>query len=69
MITVLLLLIVLHRSDGGEVMVNAEQITSLRSPAGHLGRLSPGGRCIVNLVDGKFIAVLEACETVRQLAR
>lgn len=69
MITVLLLLIVLHRSDGAEVMVNAEQITSLRSPAGHLGRLAPGGRCIVNLVDGKFIAVLESCTEVRRLAQ
>lgn len=58
-------LIVLHRSDGGEVTVNAEQITSLRTP----GAVAHA-RCLVGLTDGRFVGVLETCTEVRQrLAR
>lgn len=60
------LLVVLHRSDGGSVIVNAEQITSLRSPAGKLGKLAPSGHCIVGMTDAKFIAVLEACAAIKK---
>lgn len=59
-------LVVLHRSDGGNVTINAEQVTTLRAPAGKLGHLAPGGHCIIGLTDGRFVAVLEACETVKQ---
>ena len=59
-------LIVLHRSDGGEVIINAEQVTTLRSPAGQLSKLAPAGHCAVGLTDGKFVVVLEACEAVRR---
>lgn len=55
-------LIVLHRADGGEVIVNPTQITSLRSPAGQVAR----GHCIVGLTDGKFVVVLEACALVKR---
>lgn len=68
LLLIALQLIVLHRSDGGNVIINTAQITSLRSPAGHLGRLAPSGHCIVHLTDGKFVVVLEACaEVERQL--
>lgn len=59
-------LIVLHRSDGGDVTINADQITSLRDPVRH-GQLFPAGHCIIGLTDGKFVAVLEACAEVRRL--
>lgn len=59
-------LITLHRSDGGDVSINPAQITSLRSPAGHLNRLAPSGHCIVNLVDGKFVAVMEPCAAIKR---
>lgn len=57
-------LLSLHRSDGGEVIVNGDQVTTLRSTAG-VERLAPG-HCIVGLVDGKFVAVLEPCEEVKR---
>jgi hypothetical protein len=61
-------LIVLHRVDGGEVAVNPALVTSLRAPAGPLDRLAPAGsHCLVGLVDGKFVSVLETCPTVRKL--
>lgn len=59
-------LITLHRSDGGEVTINPAQVTTLRSPAGRLGHLAPSGHCIIGLVDGKFVSVLEACEEVKR---
>ena len=61
------LLVVLHRSDGGEVTVNAAQVTSLRTPGGALGTLAPTGGCLVGMTDGKFVAVLEGCGEVRRL--
>jgi hypothetical protein len=59
-------LVVLHRSDGGEVSVAAAQVTSLRTPGGALHGLAPAGGCLVGLTDGKFVAVLEGCPEVRR---
>lgn len=59
-------LIVLHRSDGGSVWISADEVTSLRSPAGKLGHLTPRGHCIVYLADGKFVSVLEGCNEVKR---
>lgn len=59
-------MLVLHRSDGGEVIVNGDQITSLRSPPGSLSKLTPSGHCLVGLTDGKFVAVLEDCSEVKR---
>lgn len=60
-------LIVLHRSDGRSVWISADEVTSLRAPAGQLGHLTPHGHCIVYLADGKFVAVQEPCEEVKRL--
>ena len=60
-------LIVLHRADGGEVIINPAQVTSLRATAGSLGRLAPHGHCLVGLTDGKFVAVIEPCTQVKRL--
>lgn len=61
-------LIVLHRVDGGEVIVAPTQVTSLRSPGGPLDHLpTPGGRCLVGMTDGKFVSVLESCRRVKDL--
>lgn len=64
---VALSLIVLHRADGGEVIINPAQVTSLRATAGSLGRLAPHGHCLVGLTDGKFVAVIEPCGDVKKL--
>jgi hypothetical protein len=58
-------LLVLHRADGGEVTINAEQITSLRAPAGSLHGLAPFAHCLVYLADGKLVGVLETCREVK----
>lgn len=58
--------VVLHRIDGGEVLVSPRHVTSLRSPAGPARGLMPG-HCVVGLTDGKFVGVLEACATVKDL--
>ena len=64
---VALSLIILHRADGGEVIINPAQVTSLRATAGSLGRLAPHGHCLVGLTDGKFVAVIEPCSEVKRL--
>lgn len=64
---VALSLIILHRADGGEVIINPAQVTSLRATAGSLGRLAPHGHCLVGLTDGKFVAVIEPCGEIKRL--
>jgi hypothetical protein len=66
LVLVLAGLLVLHRSDGGEVIVAPAQVTSLRTPAGPLGGITPHGHCIVNLTDGRFVAVLESCREAQR---
>jgi hypothetical protein len=61
---------VLHRIDGGEVLVAPSHITSMhsRAPASGQNKLVTGeARCIVWLSDGKLLSVLETCEAVKQL--
>lgn len=61
-------LIVLHRSDGLEVVVNAQQITSLRALEGEAGVFHhPSTRCLVGLTDGKFVAVRETCKAIEHV--
>jgi len=63
-----LALVVLHRVDGGEVVVNSNQVTSLRSVPGSMSRHFPGpSKCLVGLTDGRFVAVIEPCGEVKRL--
>ena len=62
------LLIILHASDGQIVQINPDQITSIRTPREHHETLfPPHTHCMVNLTDGKFIAVREDCEAVKKM--
>ena len=63
-------LVILHRVDGGEVLVAPSHVTSMHSKA--LGSTRDKltvheARCIVWLADGKQLMVLEPCERVKQL--
>lgn len=59
--------IILHAPDGRPVSVNPEQITSLQHKTEKRNQMVPEkANCIVNLADGKFIAVLEDCPTVER---
>lgn len=63
-------LVLLHRVDGGEVVVAPAHITSMHSkaPASAQNKLvTHEARCIVWLADGKQLIVLEACDTVKTL--
>lgn len=60
--------VVLHRVDGSEIVVNPQQVTSLRSVPGSMSRqLMPPSNCLVGLTDGKHAAVLESCAEVRRI--
>ena len=63
-------LVLLHRVDGGQVIVAPAHITSMHSkaPASAQNKLvTPEARCIVWLADGKQLIVLEPCDTVKKL--
>ena len=65
-----LALVILHRVDGGEVLVSPAHVTSMHAKAlgGARDKLTVHeARCIVWLADGKQLMVLEPCETVRKL--
>jgi hypothetical protein len=70
--TALTYLIVLHDPHGRGIAINAKLITHLlearddRTTNKHFAK---GLKCMVNMVDGKFIAVIEECQTVRQLMK
>lgn len=62
-------LIVLHYPDGQPVEINPAQVTSTRGPvaSGQQTHFSTKVKCMVNLTDGKFVAVVETCAEVRAL--
>jgi hypothetical protein len=61
--------IVVHGPEGHEINVNPKRITSMRGRApGAKGNamVHDKAHCVLNMDDGKFIAVLETCSAVRQ---
>jgi uncharacterized protein YlzI (FlbEa/FlbD family) len=64
-IEVALELILLHTLDGRIVYVNPLHIVSV-GEARIQGKLSPDVNCVVNLVDGKFITVMEGCLKIKE---
>jgi hypothetical protein len=61
-------LVVLHRADGGEVAVVPGHVTNLHSAAAPQNKVVVGAaRCVLGLDDGKYLSVLEACGEVRRL--
>lgn len=62
-------LLVLHTVDGREVSVNPKQITSLQAAKSDEPNkvLVETVQCAIGLSNGKFISVIEHCDTVRKL--
>jgi hypothetical protein len=63
-------MVLLHRADGGEVIVAPSQITSLhaKAPTSATNKaVAPEARCVVWLADGKLLSVIETCDVVRKL--
>jgi len=59
-----------HTIDGREVMINPKAIVTIGGPRSgeSAGQqlLSDKATCMVTLVDGKFVTVVESCDTLRQ---
>jgi hypothetical protein len=70
MIVVAVFLVVLHTLDGRDIIINPAQVTSMREAhdddADHKA-FTGGVRCMINTTDGKFVTVIEECETVRKM--
>jgi hypothetical protein len=57
-----------HTIDGREVTINRQAIVTIggaRSPT-EQQLLTDKALCMVTLVDGKFVTVVENCDTLRQ---
>jgi len=70
LIAAALSMVLLHRADGGVVAVMSSHITSMHAKAPPVVAnklVTPDARCVLWLADGKVLAVLEPCETVRRL--
>ena len=58
-------MIVLHKLTGPDnqaIYVNPQAIVSLRAPRS-ADTAGPHTRCVIHTVDGKFIAVIQTCES------
>ena len=64
---IMLVLIVLHSGSGTPLELNPALVTNLRNPEPSNGAFSKGVHCQVNMVDGKFVTVIETCVEVRKL--
>jgi len=60
-------MIVLHSAAGVAIDVNTELITHLRAPEPNNPAFTPNVKCQVNMVDGKFVTVVESCREVRSI--
>jgi hypothetical protein len=49
--------------DDQRIDINPAEIVSIRSPRS-TEHFAKGVRCIINTVDGKFVAVIEDCGTI-----
>jgi hypothetical protein len=63
------ILIILHAPDGHEIRLNPDQITSMHAaiPGEANKMISDKVECLINTTDGKFVSVVETCDTVRDL--
>ncbi|WP_445215454.1 hypothetical protein ACKWRH_23530 [Bradyrhizobium sp. Pa8] len=63
-------LILLHGPDGHEVSVNPMTVTTVqdaRADSDTNKQTTKGVACIISMIDGKFIAVREDCDTARSI--
>ena len=67
----LVTVIILHGADNREIRVSPSQITSMQSPragAKKDEKLYPEGlNCLINLADGKSVAVVEPCLVIQRM--
>jgi hypothetical protein len=60
--------VALHTLDGRDVYINPALVTTVgeaRDPDDPKKQLTGDVHCVVNLADGKFVTVIERCDSVR----
>lgn len=64
-------LVLLHGPNGHEILLNPAAVTSTHAAIeGKKNEyVTEDVRCVINTSDGKFVSVIESCETVQQLFR
>ena len=58
-------LVVLTAGDGRPIAVNPQQVVVVRGPS-QKDLLTRTVRCVLGTADGKFLSVIEDCDTVRR---
>lgn len=66
-----IVMLVVTTVDGIHVAINPAQVTRLHpSREAEQGRpsdlVAPGIRCVISLTDGKFVSVVEDCDSIRR---
>lgn len=65
MILLQVLLLMFHDPEGREIWINPGTVVSLRAK-GTAEHYHGHANCLINLDDGKFVAVRETCARVRE---
>lgn len=60
--------IAVHTIDGREVLINRQAIVTIGGPRSTTEQqlLSDKATCLVTLIDGKFVTIVESCDAIRQ---
>jgi hypothetical protein len=64
---IFLVMIILHSGSGAEIDLQTDSITNLRNPEPHNQLFTGNVKCVVNMIDGKYVTVKETCAEVRRL--
>lgn len=56
-------LIILDGPDNQKVFINPAEVVTVRRPRG-TDHFDPNVRCLLHMADGKFVAVVNACDEV-----
>lgn len=60
--------VVLHAPDGGDVLLNPEEVVSMRGPrTTDKMFMVEGAHCLINTSDGKYVSVRETCAEVKRV--
>jgi hypothetical protein len=59
-------LVVLTGPDRQIILINPDEVVSLREPRSNEGHFTKGIACLVFTGDGKYTAVMETCAVVQQ---
>lgn len=64
-----IILVTLHGPGNRSILVNPTQVTSLHAstPSQPNRYLTDEVKCLIGLTDGKFVSVIEPCDTVKEI--